>query len=858
MVDPSPLLQGQDDHVRRTANIRKAWHKLVAEREDHHGHDDDDDEANVLPQYIEADAFADHYLASSQALTSSSGQHTPNSADALPFSPLRSIHYALTLGVLPQQSTVHGWIQAAQKNRAEYTRVRADAYRAPDGTLPDELADSPHFEASSSSHDSPAHTSTHRDWSQNNPLSPDTDAWTAHFEKRQLQKTIMSDVIRCFPDLALLRQEHIQKALSRILFAWAVLHPTIGYRQGMHELAGALLVSRLADAVSCSHTNTQSPTPSALQTLLDEKYIEHDTYAVFDKLMDQLAELYEWQDHASIAAWKPPIIQRSNRIFGHLKYVDPALSVHLTSTMSIEPQLFLLRWLRLLFLREFPLTHALELWDSLFAAAIKGNIPILDLVDWTCIAHLLRLRNRLLVDSQTLVLQTLLHPVVDASAMDQGSSSPSAYSSTSTSSRSIPPQAPGSPPHHTPLLTLQARQLHSAPAPSPQFGVQCVMQNATLLRIPIKAPNPRDDDQLPDEQQQDSTESDLTPPHSRAQAHTTGYGRRPRGRVQQIPAVSLSPTTPPVTAGSLSDFARNLYIRSGADEMLAHASASASASASTRARNHQQPLSPSSLSGGESSNASDLIKWVGAWTSGINPRATPPPPHSVDSSSSGFPDRLSELERDRREARLAPAGTTAPSSATAPAAPTPIDTLRSQNQRLGVALQDVVMTFERHWLNESDAGVHAHPDDERAKSEVHALRALTALKHVRDLLLQGGGEFEEGVVDAFASPSPTPPTSSAAQAQPQAQGQDKDDAVVSSGAPVTRLTRTRTHISPSDSQGRSAAPAGSVGSGGGDRHPVQPVQQHLPSPPPPHQEQQRSAATATTAAAAASDPLGVL
>lgn len=45
------------------------------------------------------------------------------------------------------------------------------------------------------------------------------------------------------------------------------------------------------------------------------------------------------------------------------------------------------RWMRLLFGREFPFDDVLEMWDLLFAHGLRS-----DLVDFTCIAMLLRIR----------------------------------------------------------------------------------------------------------------------------------------------------------------------------------------------------------------------------------------------------------------------------------------------------------------------------------------------------------------------------------------------------------------------------------------------------------------------------------
>jgi TBC1 domain family protein 5 len=45
------------------------------------------------------------------------------------------------------------------------------------------------------------------------------------------------------------------------------------------------------------------------------------------------------------------------------------------------------RWVRVLFGREFPFLEVLQIWDLLFSSS-----PSLDLVDYVCLAMLLRVR----------------------------------------------------------------------------------------------------------------------------------------------------------------------------------------------------------------------------------------------------------------------------------------------------------------------------------------------------------------------------------------------------------------------------------------------------------------------------------
>jgi hypothetical protein len=55
-----------------------------------------------------------------------------------------------------------------------------------------------------------------------------------------------------------------------------------------------------------------------------------------------------------------------------LRRADPAVHAALEAAGAL-PQLFLLRWLRLLFAREFPPSQALQVWDHLFAHAAELN-----------------------------------------------------------------------------------------------------------------------------------------------------------------------------------------------------------------------------------------------------------------------------------------------------------------------------------------------------------------------------------------------------------------------------------------------------------------------------------------------------
>ena len=104
-----------------------------------------------------------------------------------------------------------------------------------------------------------------------------------------------------------------------------------------------------------------------------------------------------------------PIVLRSRRIFGKLlPKVDEELAKHLES-IDIIPQVFLMRWIRLLFGREFTFDDMLTIWDVIFAEDTN-----LDIVNDICLAMILRIRWQLIEADYNEALSLLLrYPEVE-------------------------------------------------------------------------------------------------------------------------------------------------------------------------------------------------------------------------------------------------------------------------------------------------------------------------------------------------------------------------------------------------------------------------------------------------------------
>lgn len=108
-----------------------------------------------------------------------------------------------------------------------------------------------------------------------------------------------------------------------------------------------------------------------LGIVLSEKFMEHDAYCMFDALMSgtngsvSMAEFFSPSPAVGSHTSLPPVIEASAALYHLLSLVDSSLHSHLVE-LGVEPQYFALRWLRVLFGREFSLANLLIIWDEIF------------------------------------------------------------------------------------------------------------------------------------------------------------------------------------------------------------------------------------------------------------------------------------------------------------------------------------------------------------------------------------------------------------------------------------------------------------------------------------------------------------
>eukprot|EP00922_Rhytidocystis_sp_ex-Travisia-forbesii_P037208 GHVS01055447.1.p1 GENE.GHVS01055447.1~~GHVS01055447.1.p1 ORF type:complete len:798 (+),score=163.90 GHVS01055447.1:119-2395(+) len=214
------------------------------------------------------------------------------------------------------------------------------------------------------------------------PLSnAEANPWKQKEKNEELRAEIFRDVERTFPERTLFQDETVRSTLTRILFVWCRENADVSYKQGMNEL--------LAVVYLVCHRNqltTGKTTPGAVgSVLLDKQHIEADAFTLFSRLMELgMKSMFASAPSSSTstqltalqaAAAGPsntttalsPVLSRCNYIYHVLlRNADPSVYNHLIS-LEVEPQLFLLRWVRLLFCREFHVDDILVIWDAIFA-----------------------------------------------------------------------------------------------------------------------------------------------------------------------------------------------------------------------------------------------------------------------------------------------------------------------------------------------------------------------------------------------------------------------------------------------------------------------------------------------------------
>eukprot|EP00039_Didymoeca_costata_P014653 m.239350 g.239350 ORF g.239350 m.239350 type:complete len:762 (-) comp16067_c0_seq1:7335-9620(-) len=328
-------------------------------------------------------------------------------AGQLATSSFRSVAWKLFLKVIPPDQDQ--WISELQSGREKYAQtiveLVVDPHAVPDGEV---------------------------DLSKHNPLALDDDApWQKHFADAEFKKLIDQDVKRTFPEIEFFRNDQVQEDLLNILFCYSRLFPELSYKQGMHELLAFIYMVVYEDKCDSSDPEFANY-PEQMKVVLDAKYVAHDAFLMFSKIMDVATSWFmqnkskprrgkkkispvdqtPFQGPASESASSEILIKldRIHKVL--LKNYDPEL-FHRLQMLDIASSVYGLRWIRVLFAREFTIKQTLRLWDALLADDDK-----LELVDYFFVAMLCYCKNTFVTKDSMECMRLVMSPFPVPDDMD--------------------------------------------------------------------------------------------------------------------------------------------------------------------------------------------------------------------------------------------------------------------------------------------------------------------------------------------------------------------------------------------------------------------------------------------------------
>ncbi|KAG3035881.1 Myotubularin-related protein 2 [Phytophthora cactorum] len=242
----------------------------------------------------------------------------------------------------------------------------------------------------------------------NGSSSSSSSSWSQYFTDETLLDEINTDLERLYPagNESFFQNELYLSTLRHVLFVWCRLHPDVAYRQGMHDVVAVVLYAFL-------QTTKEGDTVVDQAKKLPE-HAEADTFLVFEAVMLFLKPFYEIVKTRQDAARES---DGGNRLFAsfslkenesgngsydegapkkqpalhllchHIQYEllqqkDPQLYYHLQN-LEIVPETYCLRWIRLLFAREYALNDLLWIWDAMILDNSRAEVifPVINMTD---------------------------------------------------------------------------------------------------------------------------------------------------------------------------------------------------------------------------------------------------------------------------------------------------------------------------------------------------------------------------------------------------------------------------------------------------------------------------------------------
>ena len=326
---------------------------------------------------------------------------------------LRPIAWKILLGILPDTTSLREWIEIISNQREEYKK-KLKKFCKIKKFVGDPLGGGKKKKKSEG-------------------VVEDTD----------LKNLINKDLDRTHQEIDLFLQNKIKNILANVLYIWAKENSDVSYRQGMNELLAIIFIVFYPFYFTCTRKpkNTKEDIVDFLKDMNlykddiyiyfhDEDEIQSDLFYTFEALMkkgmtklfdphflkkdDPGYKLYEifpqmWKDDSNET--NPTYVYRRSSLLikEKLKSLDNDLYTHFKK-IDLNCEVFLQRYLRCIFCREFNLDDVYILWDLIFYDNyINGKKQKYDFIymEYICIAMIFKIRDRLKDSDQNECFSTL-------------------------------------------------------------------------------------------------------------------------------------------------------------------------------------------------------------------------------------------------------------------------------------------------------------------------------------------------------------------------------------------------------------------------------------------------------------------
>ena len=336
---------------------------------------------------------------------------------------IRGMAWKIFMEVLPETETLEQWVESIDKLRKEYKSKTKSLLKAQKF--------------------------------KGDPLSgmsvtnSDSATWNTYYADNDTKKLINLDLDRTFQELSIFHQNKVKTNLADILFIWNKENLDVGYQQGMNDILAVTFLG----LYPCYFKNGKklgkndilklsSEQISAIQNaediydfFHDEDELYSDLFYCFSKLMKRgLKELFQTfkgnekvfvnykkyelftnqlEQEPTDDMQNPLNIRCTLIIKEKLKSIDPDLYQHFKK-IGLNCGIFLQRWLKCMFDREFDLKDIFIIWDAIFATPDAHKGYGLVFLDYIAISMILRIRKNLLQSDQNECFSTLFkYPPID-------------------------------------------------------------------------------------------------------------------------------------------------------------------------------------------------------------------------------------------------------------------------------------------------------------------------------------------------------------------------------------------------------------------------------------------------------------